>query len=131
MKQVIVECDSLEVVNLVNINCPDLHYAIDTVKRIHELMKKDWRVELKHILREQNELADAVAHLAQNLVYDCHILQKIPIEALSIQQKDDVGVEHPTKYIISSFLFLGWAHLCTQKKKGLLLPFEVWNDQQA
>ena len=94
MQQVIVECDSLEAVNLMNNNCPGLHYAANTVKRVQEFMKKGWRVELKHIPREQNELADAVAHLAQNLVYGCHILEEIPVEALSILQKDRVGVEH-------------------------------------
>ena len=63
----IVECDSLEVINLVNQECPSLHYTTNMVRKIQLSLKDKWNVKVYYISHENNSLANDPAHIAQKL----------------------------------------------------------------
>ena len=59
------------------------------------------------------------AHLAQNLIYGCHILEEPPVEVLSILRKDVAAFEHFAGLDWCSSVFF-WARpaLVPKKKKN-------------
>ena len=64
--KLIIETNSLVVEKLINDEYPSLHYALDLVQRIKNRMSEDWEVVDCHTHKEQNEVADYLAHLAQS-----------------------------------------------------------------
>ena len=56
-------------------------------------MKKGWHVKVNYIPWEQNDLIDAIAHLAQDSIYGCHMFEEPPIKVMPLLQNDQASLE--------------------------------------
>ncbi|XP_028798872.1 uncharacterized protein LOC114760890 [Neltuma alba] len=63
-RNILLRSDSQEALNLLHNKPPDLREDYMLIKEVQEMIKRDWRVELRYIQREQNTLADILAKRA-------------------------------------------------------------------
>ncbi|KAF7807156.1 ribonuclease H [Senna tora] len=63
-RKVVIEVDSLLAHQLIYGQVPDLHPCASLVANIHHLIARNWAVEISHVLREANKVADAMAGCA-------------------------------------------------------------------
>ncbi|KAK3221926.1 hypothetical protein Dsin_008951 [Dipteronia sinensis] len=68
-RRIIVETDSLSAVHLLSKDLPVNHPLFGIAADCSALMAANWNCVLKHIYREGNRLADALAHLGQELAH--------------------------------------------------------------
>lgn len=73
-----MEVDSLYVCDLVVSvnNAPNGYYQL--ILSIQEMLKRDWNVNLKHIYREANFAADALANYAHSFPLGLYIFSSPP-----------------------------------------------------
>ncbi|GAU20014.1 hypothetical protein TSUD_273490 [Trifolium subterraneum] len=63
-RYVSLESDSAIVVSLINKGCPPSHPYVSIVSLINRLKMKDWQVQISHIYRQANQVADWIANYA-------------------------------------------------------------------
>ncbi|KAL5772198.1 hypothetical protein ACOSQ2_012122 [Xanthoceras sorbifolium] len=80
IKDLIVESDSLEVVNLVNGVLSPNHPYFNIAQECILLLAADWKCSINHVYREANRLADGLAVLGHDLVLGTHFLDSMPTQ---------------------------------------------------
>lgn len=61
VRKVILEMDSLEAVTLVQRPLADIS-SLATVRDVRRLLRRKWKVQVVHVYRERNTIADALAN---------------------------------------------------------------------
>lgn len=90
-----MEVDSLCVYDLVVSvnNAPNGYYQL--ILSIQEMLKRDWNVDLKHIYREVNSAADALANYAHSLPLGLYIFSSPSAFINLFVWHDMYGVAYP------------------------------------
>lgn len=74
----------MPLMGIISLSCP-----------IQEMLKRDWNVDLKHIYREANYAADALANYAHSLPLGLHIFNSPPAFINPFVWHDMYGVGYP------------------------------------
>ncbi|KAF7811130.1 putative ribonuclease H protein At1g65750 family [Senna tora] len=90
-KKVLVESDSLLAVNLVNDSIPLSHPCSPILSRIHHWISCDWEVQVVHIHREGNCVADTMAGHAFGGPLDLNIFHEAPAFLFPVLRADLEG----------------------------------------
>lgn len=59
--------------------------------RVLELLHRDWQVELKHVFREANKVADLLAKMADRSSFRMRVFNQEPTEIIQALQSDHYG----------------------------------------
>lgn len=73
-----MESDSLTAVNFINGGCLDSHQCSPLVNAIQKLMADNDRINISHIFREANQVADCLASFGLSLDMTCKVFDVIP-----------------------------------------------------
>ncbi|KAF7844979.1 putative ribonuclease H protein At1g65750 family [Senna tora] len=90
-KKVLVESDSLIAVRLINDSISLVHPCSPILARIHYWISCDWEVQVVHIHREGNRVADSLAGHAFGGSLDLVILHEAPAFLFSVLRADLEG----------------------------------------
>ncbi|GLT67934.1 hypothetical protein SLA2020_402070 [Shorea laevis] len=94
-RHVIVETDSLLVVQKLQSSSTAITSLTYWVQRCKSLMERDWTCVIRHVFREQNFCADAMAsqfyHLGGGFLY----FDQLPDVVRSLLQEDNLGICRP------------------------------------
>lgn len=95
IRWLLMEVDNLCVYDLVVSvnNAPNGYYQL--ILSIQEMLKRDWNVDLKHIYREANFAADALANYAHSLPLGLYIFSSPPAVINPFVRHDMQGVAYP------------------------------------
>ncbi|KAF7823498.1 putative reverse transcriptase [Senna tora] len=77
-RRVIVEADSLVVVNMMKQGCSASHPCSPLVQRAHTWINRDWHIWIQHSFREGNRVVDRLAAEGHKLPIGVHILVDPP-----------------------------------------------------
>ncbi|KAE8696076.1 hypothetical protein F3Y22_tig00110676pilonHSYRG00016 [Hibiscus syriacus] len=86
-RQAILETDSADAYRLLIRNSPKVA-SPTIIMHILELLERQWKVEIKHIRRDANKIADSLATMAQKKEFAGLIFETPPEAILSILQED-------------------------------------------
>ena len=93
--QLEVEVDSELVVGFLKTGVSERHPLSSLVRLCHGFLSKDWRVEVSHVYREANRLADGLANYAFSLPFGFQFLEVVPPEVDSLLSDDVIGSARP------------------------------------
>ncbi|RYR53791.1 hypothetical protein Ahy_A06g029039 [Arachis hypogaea] len=94
-RRIELETDSQAAVNLME-NPPKRHPTLTRpIRRIKELLNRNWQVRIRHIYREANQLADGIANLLLNQNREHATWDHPPKETTLILFADRSGVSFP------------------------------------
>ncbi|CAI0467081.1 unnamed protein product [Linum tenue] len=72
-RKVILQTDSTTAINLLkDADCHNPHYTL--IAAIRELLARDWEIELVHVFREGNYVADYLASIGHSLPIGVHLI---------------------------------------------------------
>ena len=97
-RQVIVETDSLCLVQLLAQELPVNHPLFSIIQGCSELISADWCCVVKHVYREGNRLADSLARLGHGLTSGIQYFEALPFEVYLFFQDDWKGLAIPRSY---------------------------------
>jgi ribonuclease HI len=94
-RKVEVEVDSETVVQVIKSGCSKSLKGSSLIKRICQLLAKDWSVDITHIYREANKCADAMANLgcARDFVFEFFV--SCPSHVSDLYNLDLLGIPTP------------------------------------
>lgn len=90
-RRLIIECDSAVAVQLISKECLPCHLQWRMVQKIKEWCSREWEIQIQHVFREGNMLADWLAKFAQCHPLGLQWLSQPPKECLLILQDDLAG----------------------------------------
>lgn len=92
LRRVIIESNSLVVVNLIYGGCFILHPYASLVNQIRAWLHREWEVTCVHVRREANQVADCLAEMTLELPFGLHLLELCPPRCSSLLLSDVAGV---------------------------------------
>lgn len=94
-KNVIIEVDSLFVINAIQkVDCEGSSYH-SLVRGIQNVLALEWRVSFQHVYLEGNRCADLMTALGASLPIGCHYFEQPTTAALAIINEEISGVSFP------------------------------------
>ncbi|XP_061375671.1 uncharacterized protein LOC133317799 [Gastrolobium bilobum] len=99
-KQIMIESDSLVAVHLVKEGCVKSHPCHEMVYRIRAMMDKDWKVEIDHVFRESNQVADWLASSGRQYVWDTQWHESCPLGCAKLVLDDRRGIMLPRNFAV-------------------------------
>jgi ribonuclease HI len=94
-RNVELEVDSETVVCVIKTGCLKSNGGYSLLKRIKQLMAKDWRVEVSHIYREANKYADAMANIGCLQDFNFEFYDCCPVSIRDVYNLDMMGNTTP------------------------------------
>jgi ribonuclease HI len=94
-RNVELEVDSETVVCVIKTGCLKSNGGYSLLKRIKQLMAKDWRVEVSHIYREANKCADAMANIGCLQDFHFEFYDCCPVPVRDVYNLDMMGNTTP------------------------------------
>ena len=91
-RNIIVETDSLSIVQLLAKTPDPLHPLFSIIQSCNKLIYADWNCNVVHAFREGNNLADGLARMGHNLELGLHLFEEIPIGIKDIYEADLRGI---------------------------------------
>ncbi|CAN1799327.1 Putative ribonuclease H protein At1g65750, partial [Linum perenne] len=91
VRDIVVQSDSLCAVRLLSSDDSLDHQHATIVSKYKKLLDRDWRVELKHVYRESNHLADALASKGHSLSIGTHMVERSDRVICYWARFDEVG----------------------------------------
>ncbi|WCJ20597.1 LINE-1 retrotransposable element ORF2 protein [Euphorbia peplus] len=95
INKLMVEADCMEVVNMINNECPMHHPSRILIRNIQRLLSKFEAVQIIHIHREGNRVADRLARKAHDGPLGLNNLPEAPVEVISLLHEDNLRVCFP------------------------------------
>ncbi|KAK8708284.1 hypothetical protein V6N13_059328 [Hibiscus sabdariffa] len=89
-QQVIIELDSEDALRLLR-DSHNRHRCLSILNHIDVLRGRDWLVAFRHVHRNGNKVADAMAKLADRSHLNCLCFMAPPVEVESLFQEDAVN----------------------------------------
>ncbi|CAN1846368.1 Putative ribonuclease H protein At1g65750 [Linum perenne] len=71
-RKVHLQVDSLATVHAITGQSSDDSRHSHIIQQIHRILERSWSVEIHHIFREKNRVADILAHFGHSLSFDSH-----------------------------------------------------------
>ncbi|KAG7593917.1 AAA+ ATPase domain [Arabidopsis thaliana x Arabidopsis arenosa] len=93
--RLVLEVDSSLLVGFLTTEIGDSHPLSFLVRFCHAFISRDWIVQVTHVYREANRLADGLANYAFSLPLGFHAFVSVPIVVDSILRDDVVGTTVP------------------------------------
>ncbi|CAA7041734.1 unnamed protein product [Microthlaspi erraticum] len=90
-----LEVDSELVVGFLRTGISESHPLSFLVRLCHGFLAKDWLVQISHVYREANYLADGLANYAFSLAAGFHFLESVPLDVVSMFEADEIGSTRP------------------------------------
>jgi ribonuclease HI len=94
-RKVEVEVDSETVVQVIKSGCSKSPKGSSLIKRICQLLAKDWSVDITHIYREANKCADAMANLGCARDFVVEFFVSCPSHVSDLYNLDLLGIPTP------------------------------------
>ena len=79
-RRVIVESDSLMLVNLIIADSPTNHPLFNIIHECRSLLKGNWNCKVQHVYRESNMVADRLAYLGHSLEMGTTVFEAPPLQ---------------------------------------------------
>lgn len=99
--RILVEMDAKIIVQQIQAGTQGHHEGWRLLDRIKDLVQSaDWEIQLFHVYREANMLANALASLASMQVEDLFVHNRIPREVEEIYVNDCNGVSTPRLTVV-------------------------------
>ncbi|KAF7842450.1 RNA-directed DNA polymerase [Senna tora] len=95
LKRVIVESDSLSVINMIKKGLEDCHPLNPIINGIRYMASLNWEVTFDHVFRESNRVANSLANWAQRGDFGVVSYNRTPVFCSTIVQDDARGVYLP------------------------------------
>ena len=92
VKKLILELDSLLVVQLIKNGPKSINVAISIIMKIRRMLSFAWKVRIQHVMREGNRAADALTNIRVRMQLGYHELDCAPTNVFDIIMQDIVGV---------------------------------------
>ncbi|KAF7835253.1 Ribonuclease H protein [Senna tora] len=89
-RRIIVETDSKDVVENISKRNMEMHQSSQLVRKVRNLMQRNWDVKIRHEYREANEVAHRLASLAR-IGADTIVFNEAPGPILPLLFKDQMG----------------------------------------
>lgn len=93
-RRIIIETDSKKAYSFVKKGYRESAASNVIVRRCLELLFRDWEMELSHIFREMNEVADGLCKLLLRRELSYHLLDEPPSSVMGLLEADSRGVTH-------------------------------------
>lgn len=94
-RNVVCESDSLKAVDLNKKADLNFHSYAGVIWDIRVLLHQDWQVEIVHILREANHVADFLTKMGAKSNHHCQVLSQAPHEISSFLAADAISLAFP------------------------------------
>ncbi|KAK0595722.1 hypothetical protein LWI29_009351 [Acer saccharum] len=91
-RKVLVESDSLHVVQLMHTASKQNHPCFSIIQSCKNLLLADWDCSITHVFREGNRLADGLAFMGQSMATGIVFFDNPPCEIVSIFEADFNGL---------------------------------------
>ena len=91
-RKIILEMDSKVAIQLITNGSKSVNEANRLVLDIRRMLNLDWVVQVKHVYREGNRAADALANIGIRQSLGTHVFGVAPREVLDIVYQDVIGV---------------------------------------
>nr|GMC63228.1 ribonuclease H [Ipomoea batatas] len=91
VRHLIIQSDSKEAVDWINGRDTPRGHIQMLVEEGHSWMKKDWDIQVHHVLREQNMVADSIAKMARHTVGSFNDIRDPPQRILNLIEDDRLG----------------------------------------
>ncbi|KAL4305238.1 hypothetical protein AHAS_Ahas16G0058300 [Arachis hypogaea] len=88
-----VESDSSCAINLIRSTTAETHVGASLARSIKELLTKPQKVVIRHIFREANQCADALAKYGQRMGRGVTLFEEVPAMIVLLMEADERGVE--------------------------------------
>ncbi|XP_057747786.1 uncharacterized protein LOC130966983 [Arachis stenosperma] len=88
-----VESDSSCAINLIRSTAAETHIGASLVRSIKELLTKPQKVVIRHIFKEANQCADALAKYGQGMEKGITLFEEVPAMMVLLVEADERGVE--------------------------------------
>ena len=99
-REVEIECDSIAAVALLSSPTVPTHPLYSIISCCKMKIHEPWCCAIKHIYREQNVAADALAARSYNLGYGLHVYDEVPDFLEDILAADARGIVRPRAIIL-------------------------------
>ena len=83
-----VEVDSESVAGFLKTGIQDSNPLSFLVRMCYGFISRDWSVQISHVYREANHLADGLANYAFSLPFDLHFFEVVPESVVSVLLED-------------------------------------------
>lgn len=90
-REVVLELDSRLVLQFIQEGLDPCHSCFSIVWQCHQLLARDWILQLKHVYKESNRVADWLAYYALGLDLVLHEFNQPPCGVLSLLLQDISG----------------------------------------
>ncbi|XP_038687586.1 uncharacterized protein LOC119986972 [Tripterygium wilfordii] len=98
-RKVFLETDSLVVASWLQDGCVPNIPISNLIYKCCDLLKKDWEVNICHVLREGNRCADLLANLALKHDRGVLVLHQPPVDIIEMLREDVIGVSWPIRVV--------------------------------
>ncbi|KAF7824308.1 hypothetical protein G2W53_022452 [Senna tora] len=88
LKQIIVESDSVQAVNLISVNLDRNHPLYNITHKIKLLLAKAWTAKVVHISKDSNKVADSLACKAHTLGFVLYTFNDPPVCCIDLYRED-------------------------------------------
>ncbi|KAF7803451.1 reverse transcriptase [Senna tora] len=92
LKKIVIEADSLSIINMIEKGLDDYHPLFPIIIDIRGIVASDWEVELVHSLRKSNRIANALANWTDTSLVGIEIHRVPPRCCSSILYDDAKGL---------------------------------------
>lgn len=100
MSQLELEVDSELVVGFLKTGISEAHPLSFVVRLCHVCISKDWNVQISHVYREANHLADGLANYAFSLPVGLHFFDNVPRCIALVLTEDARGAATPRRVCV-------------------------------
>ena len=103
----LLDFDSSNALSLIQKDSIEHHPFASIIKRIHELLRWDWVVQISHIFQEANRAMDFLANIGHSVQLEVCFYDSVPNGLASLLRDDIVGCPFLVLFF-SLFLMLFW-----------------------